>query len=78
MGFDIILKNGYTGKTVRLNVSPEDTIEGLIDKAGSIWYLPDVPHTVLLEKKFISGEETLFNAKVPRNSCLEIVPDPTA
>ena len=76
MSFEIRLRNGYTGETVKIIVTPEETPEALAERLRTIWPLPLNPHTLLYEGKILERKAPFSVLKIRSGSEAEVVPDP--
>ena len=77
MPFEIRLKNGYTGETVKMLVLSGETPEELAERLKAVWSLPNIPHTLVFEDKVLERKATFSSSKVRAGAQVEIVPDPT-
>jgi hypothetical protein len=76
MAIRTIIKDAETGNSVEMDLESDNTIEEVIESAGSFWQKDPGAYVIKWGRKLLRGSIMISEAGVRDGDTLELIPDP--
>lgn len=76
MGIHLKVKNAEMGKELTLDLSPDETIEDVINSAAEYWSKDSGAYIIRRGKNILKGNMKISELGILNDDVVELIPDP--